>query len=139
MIPNQNWYAPSLTSNQESGLGNWSLKDIADLLQVGVSKRAVYGPMAEVTYNSLQYLTDEDAMAMAVYLKSLAPRDAPPAVSSTERLTQPAVLEMGRKIYVQQCVMCHGNEGRACRRPIRRSRRTRPSRWRRRSTRSAWC
>ena len=82
MIPNQNWYAPSLTSNQESGLGNWSLKDIADLLQVGVSHRAtVYGPMAEVTYNSLQYLTDEDAMAMAVYLKSLAPRDAPPAVS----------------------------------------------------------
>ena len=112
MIPNQNWYAPSLTSNQESGLGNWSLKDIADLLQVGVSHRAtVYGPMAEVTYNSLQYLTDEDAMAMAVYLKSLAPRDAPPAVSSTERLTQPAVLETGRKIYVQQCVMCHGNEG----------------------------
>ena len=24
MIPNQNWYAPSLTSNQEGGLGNWS-------------------------------------------------------------------------------------------------------------------
>jgi mono/diheme cytochrome c family protein len=101
MIPNQNWYAPSLTSNQEGGLGNWSVKDIADLLQVGVSHRAtVYGPMAEVTYNSLQYLTDEDATAMAVYLKSLAPRDAPPAVTSTERLTQPAVLEMGRKVYV---------------------------------------
>ena len=79
--------------------------------------------MAEVTYNSLQYLTDEDATAMAVYLKSLAPRDAPPAVSDTER-PQPAVLEMGRKIYVQQCVMCHGNEGKASRRPIRRSRRT---------------
>ena len=62
---------------------------------------------------------------MAVYLKSLAPRDAPPAVSNTERLTQPAVLEMGRKVYVQQCVMCHGNEGKgATRRPIRRLRRT---------------
>jgi len=112
MIPNQNWYAPSLTSNQEGGLGNWSVKDIADLLQVGVSQRAtVYGPMAEVTYNSLQYLTDEDATAMAVYLKSLAPGDAPPSVSSAERLTQPAVLEMGRKVYLDQCVMCHGNEG----------------------------
>ena len=67
MIPNQNWCAPSLTSNPEGGLGNWSVKDIADLLQVGVSQRAtVYGPMAEVTYNSLQYLTDEDAAAMAV-------------------------------------------------------------------------
>jgi mono/diheme cytochrome c family protein len=113
MIPNQNWYAPSLTSNQEGGLGNWSVKDIADLLQVGVSQRAtVYGPMAEVTYNSLQYLTDEDATAMAVYLKSLTPGDAPAPVSSGERLTQPAVLEMGRKVYLDQCVMCHGNEGR---------------------------
>src|SRR4030095_5746664 len=112
MIPKQNWYSPSLRSKQEGGLWNWSVKDIADLLQVGVSHRAtVYGPMAEVTYNSLQYLTDEDATAMAVYLKSLTPGDAPPAVSSTERLTQPAVLEMGRKLYVQQCVMCHGNEG----------------------------
>ena len=39
----------------------------------GVSRRgAVYGPMAEVIYNSLQYLDDEDIRAMAVYLKSLA-------------------------------------------------------------------
>ena len=29
MIPNQNWYAPSLTSNREAGLGDWSIKDIA--------------------------------------------------------------------------------------------------------------
>ena len=79
MIPNQNWYAPSLTSNREAGLGDWSIKDIADLLQVGVSHRGtVYGPMAEVVYNSLQYLTDEDVEAMAVYLKSLPQRDAEP-------------------------------------------------------------
>jgi mono/diheme cytochrome c family protein len=103
MIPNQNWYAPSLTSNREAGLGNWSLKDIADLMQVGVSQRAtVYGPMAEVVYNSLQYLTDDDAMAMAVYLKSLAPGGAEPEVPSSARLVQPAVLELGRKIYDRQ-------------------------------------
>ena len=73
MIPNQNWYAPSLTSNREAGLGDWKIEDIADLLQVGVSHRGtVYGPMAEVVYNSLQYLSDEDAKAMAVYLKALA-------------------------------------------------------------------
>jgi mono/diheme cytochrome c family protein len=112
MIPNQNWYAPSLTSNREAGLGNWSLKDIADLMQVGVSQRAtVYGPMAEVVYNSLQYLTDDDAMAMAVYLKSLAPGGAEPEVPSSARLVQPAVLELGRKIYDRQCAMCHGGEG----------------------------
>ena len=27
----QNWYAPSLTSNKEAGLGEWSIKDITDL------------------------------------------------------------------------------------------------------------
>jgi mono/diheme cytochrome c family protein len=112
MIPNQNWYAPSLTSNREAGLGNWSLKDIADLLQVGVSHRGtVYGPMAEVVYNSLQYISDEDITAMAVYLKALPQRDSGPPLESTARLVQPSVMELGRKIYEQQCAMCHGEEG----------------------------
>ena len=112
MIPNQNWYAPSLTSNREAGLGNWDLHDIADLLQVGASQRgAVYGPMAEVVYNSLQYLTDEDAMAMAVYLKSLPQRDSEAPPTSQARLVDPSVMETGRKIYAQQCAVCHGDEG----------------------------
>ena len=113
MIPNQNWYAPSLTNNREGGLGDWSLKDIGDLLQVGISNRAtVYGPMAEVTYNSLQYMTDEDTAAMAVYLKSLPKRDADPPPPSSARLVQPAVMETGQRIYGKQCAMCHHSEGR---------------------------
>jgi len=112
MIPNQNWYAPSLTSNREAGLGEWSDKDIADLLQVGVSHRStVYGPMAEVVYNSLQYLSDEDVAAMAVYLKSLPKRDAEPPPTSQARLVSPETLETGRRIYTQWCAMCHGAEG----------------------------
>jgi len=112
MIPNQNWYAPSLTSNREAGLGNWDIKHIADLLQVGVSDRAtVYGPMAEVVYNSLQYLSDADAEAMAVYLKTLPKRDAEAPPTSQARLVEPAVMESGRKIYEKQCAVCHGAEG----------------------------
>ena len=112
MIPNQNWYAPSLTSNREAGLGDWSIKDIVDLLQVGVSNRAtVYGPMAEVVYNSLQYLTDEDAEAMAVYLKSLPQRDSEPRPTSQARLVSPGVMETGRKLYERQCAACHHSEG----------------------------
>src|SRR6476469_5305896 len=112
MIPNQNWYAPSLTSNQEAGLGNWEIKEIADLLQVGVSPRAtVYGPMAEVVYNSLQYLSDDDATAMAVYLKALPKRDAEAPPTSQARLVDPAKMELGRKIYEKQCAVCHGAEG----------------------------
>ena len=112
MIPNQNWYAPSLTSNQEAGLGNWSIQDIAALLQVGASHRGTtYGPMAEVVYNSLQYLSDEDVKAMAVYLKALPQRDSEPAPTSQARLVAPGVMETGRKVYTSQCAMCHGDEG----------------------------
>ena len=78
LIPMQNWYAPSLTSNKEAGLGDWSIEEISDYLRKGVSSRgAVYGPMAEVVYNSLQYLNDDDTRAMAVYLKSLAQGTSP--------------------------------------------------------------
>jgi mono/diheme cytochrome c family protein len=112
MIPNQNWYAPSLTNNREGGLGDWNLKDIGDLLQVGISQRATtYGPMAEVTYNSLQYMTDEDTAAMAVYLKALPKKDAEPPPTASARLVEPAVMEKGRAIYDKQCAVCHHSEG----------------------------
>ena len=112
MIPNQNWYAPSLTSNREAGLGDWPIKDIADLLQVGASHRATtYGPMAEVVYNSLQYVTDEDAAAMAVYLKALPKRDSEAPPTSQARLVDPTVMELGRRVYAAQCAVCHGSEG----------------------------
>jgi mono/diheme cytochrome c family protein len=113
MIPNQNWYAPSLTSNREAGLGDWPVAEIADLLQAGASHRATtYGPMAEVVYDSLQYLTDDDATAMAVYLKTLPRRDAAPVPTRESRLVDPAVLESGRQVYAAQCAVCHGGEGR---------------------------
>src|SRR4030095_236533 len=110
MIPNQNWYAPSLTSNREAGLGEWSIKDIVDLLQVGVSNRGtVYGPMAEVVYNSLQYMTDADVEAMAVYLKVLPKRDSEPPPTSQARLVQPTGMGTGRHAYGHRCAMMHGN------------------------------
>jgi len=75
LIPMQNWYAPSLTQNKEAGLGDWTIEEITDYLRKGVSTRgAVYGPMAEVVYNSTQYLNDDDIRAMAIYLKGLARR-----------------------------------------------------------------
>jgi mono/diheme cytochrome c family protein len=112
MIPNQNWYAPSLTSNREAGLGDWSIRDIVDVLQVGASHRGtVYGPMAEVVYNSLQYISDADVEAMAVYLKSLPQRESEPPPTSQARLVAPGVMELGRRIYARQCAACHGDEG----------------------------
>ena len=113
LIPMQNWYAPSLTSNREGGLGEWSIKDITDLLQTGVSARGVvYGPMAEVVHNSLQYLTDEDARAMAVYLKSIAASPPPPAPGSALPTTESSLLiSLGKTVYEAHCATCHGGQG----------------------------
>ena len=115
LIPMQNWYAPSLTSNREAGLGEWEIKDIMDLLQTGISHRGtVYGPMAEVTYNSLQYLNDQDVRAMAVYLKSLPPRDNPPPEPENAPLTADTnqMFSEGRRVYDKHCANCHGAAGR---------------------------
>jgi len=113
LIPMQNWYAPSLTSNKEAGLGGWSIKDISDLLRTGVSARgAVYGPMAEVVYNSLQYLNEDDTRAMAVYLKSLSQGSPPaPAISTIPTTESSLLLALGTTVYDKQCASCHGPEG----------------------------
>jgi mono/diheme cytochrome c family protein len=114
LIPMQNWYAPSLTSNKEAGLGEWSLDEIVELLRTGISHRgAVYGPMAEVTFDSLQYLNDADVRAMAIFLKSLA-QGSP---LETESATMPAaesslLLHFGETVYEAHCVSCHGADGR---------------------------
>jgi mono/diheme cytochrome c family protein len=113
LIPMQNWYAPSLTSNKEAGLGDWSIREISELLQTGISERgAVYGPMAEVTYNSLQYLNDADIKAMAVYLKSLGQGSPPePATSVVPSSESSLLLTLGKSVYDAQCAACHGVQG----------------------------
>ena len=113
LIPMQNWYAPSLTSNKEAGLGDWTIQEITDYLRTGVSSRgAVYGPMAEVVYNSLQYLNDDDIRAMAVYLKGLAQGTSPerpaPSLPSAE---SSLLLSLGKTIYDRECASCHGAIG----------------------------
>jgi len=84
------------------------------LLRTGVSHRgAVYGPMAEVTFDSLQYLNDADVRAMAIYLKSLG-QGSPPA-QGTDSLPAPEsslLLAFGKTVYDTHCALCHAADGR---------------------------
>jgi mono/diheme cytochrome c family protein len=112
-IMGSNWYAPSLTSSSEAGSAGWSIGEIVQLLTTGVSPRAgTSGPMAEVVKHSLQYLTKEDAEAMAVYLKSL-PESKPRAPANAPVLTEQVRdwFQQGAKIYKQHCQDCHGDSG----------------------------
>jgi mono/diheme cytochrome c family protein len=113
MIPMLNWYASPLTSGRDSGLGNWTEKDIADLLQHGVSsKGGVFGPMAEVVRGSLQHLSDQDINAMAAYLKSLPQADQPSVASTpSDPARFDALVKQGAAIYEKYCVECHQANG----------------------------
>lgn len=115
LIPIMNWYAPSLTSDAEAGLGNWDLQHITALLKTGVSPRStVFGPMAEVVAQSLQHLSDNDIQAMAIYLKSLPQNDPPPTLATAQPDAAAAehIFKTGAKLYEQHCAECHRADGR---------------------------
>ena len=113
VIAVQDWYAPSLTSDRTAGLGDWQVDEVVQLLQHGVSERyAVFGPMAEVVYDSTQHLDANDLRAMAIYLKSLpakASDDAPP--ERTTESMRADLLRRGAQVYADQCVACHRPDG----------------------------
>lgn len=65
-------FPPNLTPDKETGLGNWSDEDIAKALRTGVrTDGRQLSPV--MPYGWYAKLTDEDALAMAAFLKSLAP------------------------------------------------------------------
>ncbi|MEG2963024.1 MAG: cytochrome c, partial [Janthinobacterium sp.] len=105
LIPVLGWYAPSLTSDAEAGLGDWDTAHIVELLQTGVSPRAtVFGPMAEVVRQSLQHMGTTDLQAMAVYLKSLpGPAQAAPRAPRETSEQARQQLALGAKLYEAQC------------------------------------
>lgn len=74
------WYAPNISSDPVSGIGNWSQAQLVEYLKTGrtVGKNQAAGPMAEAVQNSLQYLPDSDLNAIAFYLKN-APAVRDPA------------------------------------------------------------
>jgi mono/diheme cytochrome c family protein len=64
--------APNLTSDKETGLGNWTKEQIVAAITTGQRPDGrVLAPI--MPWNDLAHLTKEDALAIASYLKSLPP------------------------------------------------------------------
>jgi mono/diheme cytochrome c family protein len=96
------WSAPNLTS-APNGLGLWPAGEVAAYLKTGINSYVeTFGPMNEVILNSTRHLSDDDIDAMAVYLKSLPPREA-----DTRSAANDNVLGMGRTLYNLHCGTCH--------------------------------
>lgn len=109
-IPQQNWYAPDLSTRQNGGLQGWGEQDIVDLLKTGHSaKGAAFGPMADVVASSTQHMSDVDLRAVATYLGSLPPRPLPAQQKSPFDVA--AVVQQGGNVYAKRCADCHGSDG----------------------------
>jgi mono/diheme cytochrome c family protein len=67
------FYPPNITADEETGIGDWSAEDIVKALKSGET------PLGRILLSAMpwrtQYkdLTQDDALAIATYLKSLAP------------------------------------------------------------------
>jgi mono/diheme cytochrome c family protein len=114
LIPVLNWYAPSLTSSRETGLGDWETGEVVELLRHGVSPRgAVFGPMSEVVRDSLQHLAEADLAAMAVYLKSQKDTGEAPGGTQIQVTAEQAgqMMTRGARLYKDRCSECHQPRG----------------------------
>lgn len=66
------FYPPNLTPDRETGLGSWSEADIIRAVRTGVRPDGrVLAPV--MPWHAYAALTDQDAQALARYLKSLQP------------------------------------------------------------------
>ncbi|MCC6198390.1 MAG: cytochrome c, partial [Burkholderiales bacterium] len=104
------WFALDLTSDIATGLGDWSIEELAAYFKTGVAKgkATTLGPMAEVIRNSLSHLTDDDRRAMAEYLKLLPPD----STIRTGRVAPDPTRVRGAQLYTDNCSGCHQSRGR---------------------------
>ncbi len=124
------WWAPNLTESLRTGLGTWTVDDIATYLRTGHADvthhlqltddakgypehqetvqagQGAVGPMALVWHDSLRFSTPADAKAIAVYLKAL-PARAPAAAGSPEN----GPTALGARLYIENCAGCHQPSG----------------------------
>ncbi|GAB1264247.1 cytochrome c [Aurantivibrio infirmus] len=112
------WSASPLNGDINSGLGRWTVEDTAEFLKTGKNRfGTAFGTMVEVINNSTQYMTDDDLLAMATYLKSLPPKNEKNATeysydaSSANKLAAFNFEERGSQVYFEYCVSCHGYDG----------------------------
>ncbi|MHC9235304.1 c-type cytochrome [Pseudooceanicola sp. 502str34] len=122
------WNAPALRG-AESAPQQWSTEELALYLATGRNAHsAANGEMGLVVEHSLQYLTDEDNIAMAAFLKGIdgadvdlpdtiaaadhrsmepAPADAAGEATATMLTEANPDISLGARLYLDNCSACH--------------------------------
>jgi cytochrome c5 len=102
----EGYWAPDITRR---GLESAKRFEVAEVFHEGKlinGAGPVRGPMADAIHDSLRYLTDEDRLAIAEYLKSVVSRQ--PRNIPDMKAGQP-VLKRGAQVYANVCIACHLN------------------------------
>lgn len=97
------YWAPNIT---KAGLEGISIEEIADVFAKNTllnQAGPVAGPMSEVNHDSLRYLTRDDQLAMATYLKTVVSDDQYALSPSDEAPNS----RRGKQVYTQVCSICH--------------------------------
>ncbi|MFL6599705.1 MAG: c-type cytochrome [Steroidobacteraceae bacterium] len=115
------WMAYNISSDKETGIGDWKPEEIASYLGKGhaTGRGTADGPMGEAVENSLRYLTPGDISALAAYVSTVPavkggdqpPVKNAPAPDDHNMGVAAAVDPRGKEIYEGACVSCHGWSG----------------------------
>ncbi len=111
------WIGIDLRDDNPGGLARRSQEDLTRFFLTGRNTpTAAFGKMIDIIENSTQYLTEDDAAAMASFIKSL-----PAAYPSKEPFRDDATVarqlwggddsKTGAPIYVDSCASCHRTDG----------------------------
>jgi mono/diheme cytochrome c family protein len=102
------WWAPDITNNNHTGIGQWTNDDLVNYLRTGVNRFSIAsGPMAEEIENSSRHWHDADLKAVAVYLKSVnSLQPSPLALGASD-----SRMVAGKAIYSDNCSACHNDSG----------------------------
>lgn len=112
------WHAFNITSDKESGIGDWDEASLFSYLHTGHAEGhgGAAGPMGEASDNSLTFLTEGDIHALVTYVRSIPARKSElpakvktPAPASHKEGDAVAGLDgvRGEKIFAGACASCH--------------------------------
>ena len=115
------WLAYNISSDKQTGIGEWSPAEIAQYISTGHAKGrgTADGPMGEAVEYSLRFLTPSDVNALAAYVASVPPTSSKdqPAVKNAaaphdHNMGVAASIDpRGKEVYEGACVSCHGWSG----------------------------
>ena len=113
----EGWNAYNISSDEPSGIGDWSAEELNTYLSTGHAKgRGVAsGPMGEAVDLSLSSLTKSDITAIVAYLRSVpaVASDLPKLAGPAPATPQLAAIDnpVGKRIFEGDCVACHAWTG----------------------------